>query len=332
VREVLKLKPGDSLRVGVVNGLPATATVAACDAAAGLALRWHPGVEESDDDTTRRRLADPVQIDLLLAMPRPKVMTRLWASLASMGVGAVYLTNAARVERYYFDSKALDRGKVEDELLRGLEQSGDTVMPGVCVVKRFPAAMDAIRGDGGEAVQAVAAVAAAASAADGAAEGAGAAGVVTRGSGGDEGVGDEGVGDEGGRSGALRKESASWLIDPPPPRHHPLYPTPPAAAAAAPPVMLMAHPGVQTTLAEALAGAAGGGGTPAGQTDLEGTWSNRPRRVIVAVGPEGGWTEYERRVMLSAGFAEFALGNRTFATDVACIALIAAVRERTESW
>jgi hypothetical protein len=51
-------------------------------------------------------------------------------------VGAVYLTNAARVERYYFDSSALDCGKVEEELLRGMEQSGDTFMPGVCVVKR----------------------------------------------------------------------------------------------------------------------------------------------------------------------------------------------------
>ena len=27
MREVLKLKPGDTLRVGIVNGLPATATV-----------------------------------------------------------------------------------------------------------------------------------------------------------------------------------------------------------------------------------------------------------------------------------------------------------------
>ena len=47
---------------------------------------------------------------------------------------------------------------------------------------------------------------------------------------------------------------------------------------------------------------------------------------------EGGWTEYERGVMLRAGFTPFALGSRTFATDVACIALVAAVRERTASW
>ena len=36
--------------------------------------------------------------------------------------------------------------------------------------------------------------------------------------------------------------------------------------------------------------------------------------------------------MLDAGFVEVALGRRTFATDVACVALVAAVRERTSSW
>ena len=54
--------------------------------------------------------------------------------------------------------------------------------------------------------------------------------------------------------------------------------------------------------------------------------------AVVAVGPEGGWTDFERRSLLDAGFVEVALGRRTFATDVACVALVAAVRERTSSW
>ena len=37
--------------------------------------------------------------DLLLALPRPKVMRRLWAQLAALGVGRIMLTNAERVER-----------------------------------------------------------------------------------------------------------------------------------------------------------------------------------------------------------------------------------------
>ena len=145
VRGVLKLAAGDSLRVGVVNGSPATAVVSTMDATS-MTLTWRPGVELLDVDTARRSLTAPlVDVDLLLAMPRPKVMTRLWAPLASIGVRNVYLTNASRVERYYWDSTALDEAKVRAELTRGMEQSGDVRMPGVCVVRRFPAAVDAVR-------------------------------------------------------------------------------------------------------------------------------------------------------------------------------------------
>ena len=63
-----------------------------------------------------------------------------------------------------------------------------------------------------------------------------------------------------------------------------------------------------------------------------GTKDGSRTRAVLAVGPEGGWTEYERRSMSERGFTEVALGNRTFATDVACLALVAAVRERTGSW
>lgn len=319
---MLKLKHGDTLRVGIVDGQPATATVAVSSEAEGLCLRWQPGMEETDEDTARRRLSDtpaaaasaseptlantspapptpnppppPVRIDLLLAMPRPKVMTRLWAPLASTGVGAVYLTNAARVERCYFDSKALDKGKVEDELLRGLEQSGDTIMPGVCVVKRFPAAMDAVRGLSRVEL----------APGSGEAEGAAAARTVTTETGAgsravtrDDGGRCGGFGDEAGRSCDRWKEGTSWLIDSPASRHvnvnrspvegedQQLQPPGELEEPGEPPVMLMAHPGVRTTLAEALAGA--GEDTPGNATPR----LNKPGRVIIAVGPEARKTK-----------------------------------------
>ena len=192
--------------------------------------------------------------------------------------------------------------------------------------------------------------------------------------GGDDDDGD----DEGGGGGEAvpRAGSVTWLVEPPPP---------PAAAAESvssngtgsgggvgdrspstplPPIMLMAHPGVKTTLREALQGAGLGAGVGAGpvagtgagagavfgegagsgavstgdtddtsDTDVDYCGTGvAPRRVVISVGPEGGWTEYERGVMQAAGFIECALGPRTFTTDVACIALVAAVRERTESW
>jgi len=86
------------------------------------------------------------------------------------------------------------------------------------------------------------------------------------------------------------------------------------------PLMLVAQPGASATLRRALRGA----GADA--------WGYGPRRVVLAIGPEGGWSDHELSVLRKGGFAEVALGNRTLATDVACVALIAAIKERTESW
>ncbi|ACO62161.1 predicted protein [Micromonas commoda] len=288
VRGVLKLAAGDSLRVGVVNGSPATAVVSTMDATS-MTLTWRPGVETDDGDTARRSLTAPlVDVDLLLAMPRPKVMTRLWAPLASIGVRNVYLTNASRVERYYWDSTALDEAKVIAELTRGMEQSGDVRMPGVCVVRRFPAAVDAVREMTGAPRR------------DGGQE--------PRGRGGREGGGNGG--------GMPREGSAFWLVKPPPADEN---------DDDAEVVMLTAHPGAAATVGDAFGDLSSSSSSSS---------SGRPRRTraVVAVGPEGGWTDFERRSLLDAGFVEVALGRRTFATDVACVALVAAVRERTSSW
>ena len=306
-RDVLRVKPGDSLRVGVVDGAPATARVETCpsDSAPNdpLALVWRPGEEFGDEDTTRRRLrpaaggADrggaenelpsppphlPARVDLLLAMPRPKVMARLWAPLASMGVGRIVLTNAARVERYYFDAGALDRAKVEAEIVRGLEQSGDTRSPVAVVARRFPAAFDALGGITGSEPRA--------ESVEWLAGGA---------------WGSDGPEGEGVRSGGRGFRAAEDAAD---------------AEDSSSVVMLLAQPGARTSMREALRGCGRDG------------WGYGPRRVVVAVGPEGGWSAHERETMVAMGFREVALGNRTFATDVAAISLVAAVRERTDSW
>ena len=292
-RDVLKVCKGDTLRVGVLNDAPATADVRACptdaDPSADLTLRWRSGEERDDPDTARRALSSrvpsangaadgfrgtaydgiakhthhdtSVRIDLLLAVPRPKVLKRLWAPLASLGVGAVYLTNAARVEKCYFDASSVAAETVQQELIRGLEQSGDVFVPRVTLIKRFPAALDAIGVTGREpkpeSVQALTAS----------------------------------LEDE-----AARRDDFDT------------------------PLMLVAQPGSSVTLRRALRGA----GSDA--------WGYGPKRVVLAIGPEGGWSDHELKVLTEGGFEEVALGNRTLATDVACVALVAAVKERTESW
>ena len=216
VRGVLKLAAGDSLRVGVVNGSPATAVVSTMDATS-MTLTWRPGVETPDGDTARRSLTAPlVDVDLLLAMPRPKVMTRLWAPLASIGVRNVYLTNASRVERYYWDSKALDEAKVVSELTRGVgTERGRAHARGV---RRA-----AVPGRGGRRAR----------------DDRRAAGRGTRGAGGREGGGNGG--------GEPREGSAYWLVEPPARRRKNDDDDDDAEV-----VMLTAHPGAAATVGDAF--------------------------------------------------------------------------------
>ena len=290
-RDVLKVSPGDTLRVGILNDSPATANVQTCptedDPHAELVLNWSPSEQTDDADTARRNLtanggtknaranqstpgaldhyhsgSTSLQIDLLLAVPRPKVLRRLWAPLASLGLGNIFLTNATKVETGYFDASSIDSETVKHELVKGLEQSGDVHMPSVTLVKRFPAVLDAI-GVTGE---------------------------------------------------APKKQSVERLVVADEDDENKSSPI------EQPPIMLVAHPGSQVSLRQALRGAG------------KDSWGYGPRRVVIAIGPEPGWTPYELETLKNGGFAEVAVGNRTFSTDVACVALIAAVRERTETW
>ncbi len=65
---------------------------------------------------------------------------------------------------------------------------------------------------------------------------------------------------------------------------------------------LLAHPGVSTGLPEVFSGNGG--------------------RVLLAVGPEGGWTEHEVSCLLEQGFAAFNIGSRILHVDTAVAVLL----------
>ncbi len=77
------------------------------------------------------------RVDLLLAVPRPKVMRRLWAQLTALGVGRIILTNAERVERAYFDTHILTPECYRPLLIEGLQQARDTQLPAVSIHRQF---------------------------------------------------------------------------------------------------------------------------------------------------------------------------------------------------
>ena len=49
-------------------------------------------------------------------------------------------------------------------------------------------------------------------------------------------------------------------------------------------------------------------------------------RVLLAVGPEGGWNAFETAPAQARGFTAVSMGPRTLRTDTACIALLALVQ------
>jgi RsmE family RNA methyltransferase len=123
---VLRVTPGQTVRVGLLDGPLGEGTVDAIqDGRVTLRCAF-----ENDPPPVPR-------VDLLLAVPRPKVLRRLWAQLAALGVGRIILTNAERVERPYFDSHVLNEATYRPLLVEGLQQAGDTRLPGVSIHRQF---------------------------------------------------------------------------------------------------------------------------------------------------------------------------------------------------
>jgi RsmE family RNA methyltransferase len=126
VREVLKAQCGDVLAAGKLEGPMGEAKVlATTEEAVTLEVR----LEEPPPA--------PLGVDLLLALPRPKILRRVLRTVAALGVKRLVLVNSYRVEKSYFDSPLLEPAAIEEELLLGLEQARDTVLPRVEVRRRF---------------------------------------------------------------------------------------------------------------------------------------------------------------------------------------------------
>ena len=123
---VLKVASGHEVRMGLVDGPLGVGTV--------------QSVEEGSV-TVRCAFGGSApprpRVDLLLALPRPKVMRRLWAQIAALGVGRVLVTNAERVERNYFDAHVLEPATYRALLIEGLQQARDTRVPVVSIHRQF---------------------------------------------------------------------------------------------------------------------------------------------------------------------------------------------------
>ncbi|WP_172143390.1 MULTISPECIES: 16S rRNA (uracil(1498)-N(3))-methyltransferase [Pseudomonas] len=126
LHEVHRAAVGDSLRVGRLNGLMGTGQLLRLDAEqAELSI-------ELDQSAPAK-----LPLTLLLALPRPKMLRRVLQTISAMGVPRVVLLNSYRVEKSFWQTPFLEPAAVREQLILGLEQARDTVLPEIIIEKRF---------------------------------------------------------------------------------------------------------------------------------------------------------------------------------------------------
>ncbi len=126
VINVIQPALGQSLRVGLINGHKGIGTVTAIDSAI---VQLDVALTESPPTRHPTRL--------VLALPRPKMLRRILRTVAEFGVDELHLIHSYRVEKSFWQSPLLKKGKVESALIQGLERAGDTILPVVTEHRRF---------------------------------------------------------------------------------------------------------------------------------------------------------------------------------------------------
>ncbi len=126
VREVHRAAVGDDLTVGLLGGKMGRGRVLHLDDEAlelALALDQEPPPK--------------LPLTLLIAVPRPKVLNRVVAAASSLGAARLVLVNAWKVEKAYWASPRMRPESLREQLVLGLEQARDTVLPELRLARLF---------------------------------------------------------------------------------------------------------------------------------------------------------------------------------------------------
>ena len=126
ILKILNPSIGQSLKVGLVGGSCGYGIVECIDTQV-VKLK----VILNENAPSRHKF------DIVLALPRPKMLRRILRTIAEYGVENLHLVNSARVEKSYWQSPLLQPEKIDDALMAGMERSKDTLMTNVHLHKRF---------------------------------------------------------------------------------------------------------------------------------------------------------------------------------------------------
>ena len=126
VRRIHRAEVGDELCVGLLGGKIGTGRILSLGSD-GLELAV----------SLVREPPVPLALTLVVALPRPLVLKRVLLHATTLGVKRIALIHAKRVEKSYWQSDALSVESITEQLLQGLEQARDTLLPRVSLHHRF---------------------------------------------------------------------------------------------------------------------------------------------------------------------------------------------------
>ncbi len=132
LRKFLGVRVGSTVKAGVIAGQTGSAEVVSDDGAT-LTLRL----------TLTGPVSVPMPVSLVLAVPRPKVLTRVIETAAAFGVTRIDLTNSWRVEKAYLSSPRLSEQALSYAVRFGAEQGATTHLPKVELHERLMGLLDA---------------------------------------------------------------------------------------------------------------------------------------------------------------------------------------------
>lgn len=126
VLSVHRAQLGDTLKIGIVNGKIGT----------GLITSLTTDALEMEVKLTDAP-PKPSNIQIILAMTRPKVFKRVLQDLTTMGVKKIFVIKTWRVDKSYWGSSYLNNEALLKHMILGLEQGKDTILPEVHIKKLF---------------------------------------------------------------------------------------------------------------------------------------------------------------------------------------------------
>ena len=126
ILKVLKLSRGDLIKSGLKNGLIGKSKIIEISE---KEIRLLPNFTEEPPK--------PLEVTLIIALPRPKAARRIIYTAAAMGIKKIYLINSSRVEKSYWQSPYLKENEIKRQIIKGLEQGFDTIFPQIIKHERF---------------------------------------------------------------------------------------------------------------------------------------------------------------------------------------------------